>query len=447
MARTNQRAVRWLRGELPALVSSGAITADNAQAIERYYAPTATASRGLGFAILAMLGSALVAAGVVLLVAHNWDEFSRATRSAIALLPLIAAQALCVFVLMRRPESKPWRESAAIFNVMGVGVAISLVSQIYQIHGTFANFILTWMLLSLPLVYLLRTTLGAVTYVIGAVVWAFSGPSHFYHSRNPELFWLLLLLVLPYAAMLYRRDRASGEMTFIAIVIAIAGAIGLGFTTEWADAHIGVIAFAGYFTAVYLCGMEFFPRRDRDRLPPLALLAAVAIGVMSIVLTFRELWHVPIDGSPQEFSRVTGVAIELLFPIAAIALAIWLLVRNRRIGASILAAAFPLAVLAAWCLARLNNAPSFLSSTDCTLFAALLLNVYALALGIELLARGMRANSLARANFGLLEICALAAARFFDSDLSFVTRGVGFIVIGMGFLAMNVVLFKRRSAS
>jgi hypothetical protein len=68
-------------------------------------------------------------------------------------------------------------------------------------------------------------------------------------------------------------------------------------------------------------------------------------------------------------------------------------------------------------------------------------------LGIELLGRGIRAGSIARANFGLLIIAALAVARFFDSDMDFSTRGVGFIVVGLGFLGANVLLFKRKATA
>ena len=85
--------------------------------------------------------------------------------------------------------------------------------------------------------------------------------------------------------------------------------------------------------------------------------------------------------------------------------------------------------------------------TSCDLAAALLLDVYALGLGVELIARGMRANSATRTNFGLLVISALAIARFFDNDLSFVTRAIGFIVIGAGFLLTNVMLFKKRNSA
>ncbi|HMG05345.1 MAG TPA: DUF2157 domain-containing protein [Chthoniobacterales bacterium] len=443
MGSPNQRGVRWLRAELPALVASGTISAENAQAIERYYEGKTSGSHKVGFILLATIGSILVAAGIVLLIAHNWDDFSRPVRSVIAFLPLIAAQMLSVFVLMQRGESKAWRESAAIFDVAAVGTAISLVSQTYQIHGSLANFIFVWILLSLPLVYLMRTTLGAITYLIGTWVWLMARDKA--GGFDPIYFWLLLLLVVPYFAALYRRDRGSGETAGLAIVFAAVAAIGLGYTGDFARANIGILAFAGFFAAVYICGIEFFPAANSGRLHLLALLAGVAIGVMTIVLTFEEAWRH--QGSlvwPADFPHAMSAAIQLSFPIVAIALAVWSFVR-RRVQFSLLAAAFPVVAALGWFLAGSCPRPTG-SHTDCDLWAAILLDVYALGLGVELIARGLRANSTARTNFGLLIIAALALARFFDSDLSFVTRAIGFIVIGVGFLLTNLLLFKKRTA-
>jgi hypothetical protein len=45
----------------------------------------------------------------------------------------------------------------------------------------------------------------------------------------------------------------------------------------------------------------------------------------------------------------------------------------------------------------------------------------------------------------MLVIAALALARFFDSDFEFVVRGIAFIVIGVGFLVTNLIVFKRRA--
>jgi uncharacterized membrane protein len=444
----NQRAVRWLRAELPALVASGTISAENAQAIERYYEARSTGSSKIGFVLLAAVGSILIAAGIVLLIAHNWDDFSRPVRSAIAFLPLIAAQALSVFVLLRRGELKAWRECAAIFNVAAIGTAISLVSQTYQITGTLANFIFVWMLLSIPLVYLLRTTLGAITYVIGAVVWLSVRLGT--RELDPTYFWLLLVLVVPYFATVYRRNRGSGETTGLVLVLAIAAAIGLGYTAYFSKANLGVLAFAGFFAATYICGIEFFPTANSGRLPLLALLAGIAIGVMTIVLTFEDIWRLreaPVW--PIDFPHTLSVAIELSFPIVAVALAVWSFAR-RKVQFSVLAAAFPVVAGLGWYLSGLCERSSgglWSSKTECDLWAAILLDVYALVLGVELIARGLRANSAARTNFGLLVIAALGIARFFDSDLSFVTRAIGFIAIGVGFILTNVVLFKKRSAA
>ena len=57
----------------------------------------------------------------------------------------------------------------------------------------------------------------------------------------------------------------------------------------------------------------------------------------------------------------------------------------------------------------------------------------------------IRAGRVLEANLGMLVITVLAVARFFDSDLAFVIRGIAFIAIGLGFLATNIVLFKRKA--
>jgi hypothetical protein len=45
----------------------------------------------------------------------------------------------------------------------------------------------------------------------------------------------------------------------------------------------------------------------------------------------------------------------------------------------------------------------------------------------------------------MLVIAVLAIARFFDTELEFVVRGIAFIAIGLGFLVTNLIVFKRRA--
>ena len=41
-------------------------------------------------------------------------------------------------------------------------------------------------------------------------------------------------------------------------------------------------------------------------------------------------------------------------------------------------------------------------------------------------------------------VLAVVVARFFDADISFLARGIAFIVLGSGFLAMNTWLLRQR---
>jgi len=273
---TNRRAIRWLRGQLPELVAGGVISSDNAAGIERHYGSVDTRSN-FGFVILATVGAALVGAGIILLIAHNWDDLSRAVRTIIAFIPLLIAQALIVFVLLRRNESRPWREAVAVFDVAAVATAISLISQTYQIQGSFYDFMRAWLLLSIPIVYLLRTTLGACLYVIGIIVWSLSREMAFLvRTSNPMFFWVFFFLIVPYFLIRYRKDRDSRETATLGVALTIALVVGLGFTADFAKSDLGSVAFAGLLTAIYLCGIEFFPRTD-ERLHAIALLGVIGI--------------------------------------------------------------------------------------------------------------------------------------------------------------------------
>jgi len=72
-----------------------------------------------------------------------------------------------------------------------------------------------------------------------------------------------------------------------------------------------------------------------------------------------------------------------------------------------------------------------------------LAHLYALALAAALIRSGVAQGELPLANLGVLLISALVLLRFFDSDLSYVLRGVGFIVTGVGFFAANLWLRRR----
>ena len=92
MARHN---AGWLLSELPTLVEEGVLSQSAADRLRTRYADAAGADeRNWALNVFAVLGAVLVGGGLILVLAHNWDAFSRPLRVVLSLGPLMAAQAL-----------------------------------------------------------------------------------------------------------------------------------------------------------------------------------------------------------------------------------------------------------------------------------------------------------------------------------------------------------------
>lgn len=444
MRAADRSGIRWLIAELPELVAGGVLSADAAEALKKHYADTTPdAPRRIGFILSAILGSLLVGAGVILLVAHNWEFFSRPVRCAIAFAPLVLTQALSIFVLLRRNESPPWRESAAILNVAAIGTAIALVSQTYQIQGEFSRFILVWMLLGIPVVYLLRTSAGLSVYFIGATVWLTSSKIADFSGPKPAAlwFWPLLFLGLPAFVAILRRNRNGYGSLFATLALAIAAAFGLAAIDQMGAQSFWRCAFAGFWSLVYLVGVSSFKDWRLTRPHPFAGIGWIGILSLTIFLSFKDSWRThqwqnAVNAIPRHYPDAAAVAVQISWVLAALLLGVYVFWREERARLNLAPAAFAPVVLVAWGIAKRTGNP---------LIPSLLLNLFGLGLGIFTLLRGVRAGRVFEANLGMLVIAALALARFFDSDFEFVVRGVAFIAVGLGFLVTNLVVFKRRA--
>ncbi len=74
----------------------------------------------------------------------------------------------------------------------------------------------------------------------------------------------------------------------------------------------------------------------------------------------------------------------------------------------------------------------------------ILINLLILLVAVHTIRDGAQRNHLGILNYGLLIITALITCRFFDTDFSFVVRGLLFIIIGIGFFAANYYMIQKR---
>ena len=420
----------WLRGELPKLVAAGVLTADAAEALRRHYA---VEDRGLGrrlaLGLLSVLGALLVGGGIVLLLAHNWDDLSRGARLALLVLILVAAQALAGFALLRRFPSLPWREAAGALQVAAVAAAVALVAQTYQIPGDLVGYYRTVLLLTLPLVYLLDaasvSVLGWAALVAMATTWSWRG--------DPEVlaWWGLAAAGVPCLVLLARREGDAWR-TALTIVLACV-ALYVGGTINAARSHwdgLWVLYGLALLAIAHALGSTGAGEAWRGRLRAPAYVGLIVLGLM---LTFEWPWHEVGSGLPATAdagvwaTAAVGVGLGAWATLQAVHL-----LREREIHLGVTSLAWVTGALA-YVLALAELEPG----------ARLLFDVWLAGVGITGLAEGWRSGRLVRANAGLLALAGLAVARFFDADVSFLVRGLAFIVVGVGFLLTNLLLIRR----
>ena len=435
--------MQWLYQELPTLVSSGIVPEETAKRLREHYGPAGVGGgKKWALLVLGILGAALIGAGVILLVAHNWDDLSRPTRVALAFAPLLAAIALAWWVLLRRHNSAPWREGTATYWALTIGSTISLVAQIYQIHGDTARFFLTWILLGLPIVYLLQSNVAACLYFIGTTAWA--GCASWTYSPGTSLwYWGLLALAMPHMVRLWSRQPYQWGAALTGWLLALCLCVGAGFSIFGIMHGAWIGMYTGLLALMYLAGNRWFKNAPTSWQAPWQSVGALGLGIVALILTYEWPWKaISFYGLHHIWASssvlIAANLVASLLPIAAVCVA------GREAHAAnwnhmdrVLVGLAPLCGVIGYATESQGSHHAI---------AQAVFNGYLFVLGLGTLMAGIRSNHLGRANAGLLALAALIVARFFDSDLSFVARGIAFIVVGAGFLTANVVMLRRKGA-
>jgi len=431
-------SIRWLLSELPKLEAEGVVDEATADRLRSHYAGAdGGGGRRVILAVCAVFGALLIGGGVILLLAHNWEHLGRGARATVAIAPLAVAQVLAGWVLVRREASIAWREGSGVVLALMVATAIALVDQTYHSGGELESFLWRWALLLAPLPWILNST-GAAMVFLGALTgWAGAAV-----VGGDHVLWLWPLAavgVVPHGLQVLhggrRGLRAANFEWAIALFLCVAAALSL----ERSVPGLWIVIYCGLFALMIVIGTA--TRNDDNamwRRPFEAVGVMGSIGLW-LVLTFSEPWknigwqHVRSAEHLSGGSMWIDVLLAVGLPVAAVAVGSALLDRRRDRLQLLWVAAVPvLAVL--W---------PIIAATDADWLGALVLNIVVFVVGVGTIAVGVRRERLATVNLGMLVVALQVVIRFFDSELGFVARGLAFIVVGVGFLAANLVLSKR----
>ena len=415
--------------QLTELVEAGILSSEKATEIQQFYKKESDSSQNRLFVVFGVLGAILVGLGIILILAHNWDELSRATKTAIAFIPLLLGQGFCGYALLKKTDSPAWKESAAAFLFFAVGACISLISQIYNIPGKLSSFILTWMLLCLPLVYIMRSSIVSLMYLIGITYYACETGYWSYPSTEPYIYWLLLLLVLPHYYYLYKNRPNSNFMVFHNWFIPLSVIIVLG-TLACNSEGLMFVAYISLFGLLYLIGYLPFFKNKRRISNGYSILGSLGTVGLLLFLSFKWFWEDMDIGNISILSQEFYVA--TIISAAALALFFWK-IKNIPTNKIMPMETIFILFIFIFCIGLFSP-----------IAATVLANILVFALGVMTIRQGADENHLGILNYGLLIITALVICRFFDTNISFVARGILFLLIGFGFFFVNYWMLKKR---
>lgn len=425
----NKKGVQWLYEQLPKLVSQGIIPAESAEALRNFYGPLdrPSRSRRLILTIFAVIGVALVGLGVTLILAHNWEQLTRFNRMLLALGMLLAAQLLAGWTLWRRQDSRAWREGTAAFLTLMIGASMALVGQTYHLSDDFGAFLLTWMLLSAPLVYLMRAHMPALLYLAGMALWIDNGD---YGMGGRQTIWLLLAVMLPHYRLLLR-NRYSNPAVIFSWAWLVILSLCFGLALEGYIRTLEPVLYTLPFTIAYFSGLLWFPDAPANWRNPYTVIGLAGCLMLSFVGTFHDVWR----GMGHNLEGMGGVEGALAAGMLLLVLALGLALHRKQSRRHWLLGGGPILAVTGVLLAAGERSG---------IASAILFNVYLLLLSVYVITRGVKEEKLGRLNGGMLMLALLIVLRFLDIDLSIIARGLVFVVLGLIFLAANLIMVRRK---
>jgi uncharacterized membrane protein len=202
----SMRMIQWLNDELKLWHDEKVITHEQADIISKRYVIPAEkrGAPGKFITVILIIGAFLLGAGILLLIASNWNSIPGWLKIVVIYL-LIGGVNYAGYDLQFIRKNNP-RLGAALLLLGSIlfGGGIWLTAQVFQINAHFTNGLLFWFIGIIPIAWILRSVpILALSSVIltGWALWENIG------YENPAWFYPLLLLagIVPLAYILKSR--------------------------------------------------------------------------------------------------------------------------------------------------------------------------------------------------------------------------------------------------
>jgi len=375
-----------------------------------------------------VMGSILVGLGVILILAHNWDDFSRSIKTIFAFLPLVIGQILVGYSILKS-KSTTWKEASGVFLFFAIGSSIALVSQIYNIPGELSNYLLTWVLLALPLIYLLKSNALGVLHIIFTTYYVCEY-GYFNGSLDaPWLYIVLILAVVPLYKSLIKNFPNANITSIFNWLIPLSVIIAIGAFIDDNEIFIFLV-YVFLFSLLYNIGKLPYFNKQKLRRNGYLILGSLGTIFVLLLTSFEWIWD-EIFNEEISFNS-QGFYISLVLFLSTLGVVIYNHINKHIIGFNLFQYVFIIFPII------------FFIGLTYGITSMVLINILLLILGVMAIKIGVDKFHFGVLNYGLIIISVLIVCRFFDTNISFIVRGLLFVIIGVAFFLINYVMLKKQ---
>ena len=424
------KQTRWLFSEIERWTAEKIISAEQGARLRAFYPEGAARTVSWGLIVFSGLGAVVVGLGVILLLAHNWQDIPKFGK--LGLIFGATAAAHIAGLVLRGKDG--WRPALGeVFSLLGTmlfGAGIWLVAQIYNIDEHFPNGFLLWGLGAVAMAWTLDSVPQGLLAAVLITIWGSSEAIGF--DMPVDWSWLLIAAAL---GPLVWRLRST---LLLATVVAALYVLFLVNAGQWGGGSSAFSAAFSFSTLLIAAGKfvndENFPGGRRV----MAFFGLTGFLVCCYMLSFYEAADsfMRISDAGRETTAAFAYRMGLFIP--AIMAWAWLLWRTAR-------GARGLVLREEWLcpIALIYDQGLVMTGwTSGGRFAAIIFNLIFFSMALMWMVRGCREGRLRPTVLGSLLFAALVWARYFDLFESMAARGLVFIIVG-GILFAEGFFYRR----
>lgn len=409
------------------LVGSNSITQDISDSIKKFFSKKDGKAGDIYLVLMALVAFGFGITGYTMILSKFMGDLPSAVRIIVDLIPMGVGGYLFYLAFFNKFDSKVYMEASAALCIILMGMSLSNLSmELPSILGG-TKFMVYWMFLSIPVIYLATSTVGALIYLSILMSWLgasqvigmlsnpmmlLSGPEAlvggiFAKTGHAIFSWFFILLILPH--FMRYTDRPSFDTR--KLVLGWLGGYMLIMIGMHSFTTFALIAGPFLLVCFYMAGKEYYADGAFWWNRPFQSLTILIFVSLSWAMNFEEtngmmyMMSGLIEGS--SVNGWVAFLINLVIVLGVIAWAAYSVYNDFKSEkkANILLVAFP----AVFTLALLSA-----KFTESGTIGAWLFSLYTIALGADYVMKGISAKNYQILALGIIIALPIVIYRIMD---------------------------------